>query len=101
VTAKRGTLIWGAKDSQSAMDWSAVNARIVTAALQAILDADCALLIGSTRDHSAVTLKLYNGKTPQTIYVGTVEKLEAALLEAVEAFGSGAEDLFEIFGLRA
>jgi len=91
--------IWGVKRTASALNWSMLDSRVLACALQTILDADCALLIGTTRDHTAVTLKLYVGKEANTIYLGTVEALELALNEAIDAFASQAEDVRQLFGL--
>jgi len=101
VVARKRGLVWGEKRSASALAWVLLDARLLAAALQAILDADCALLIGTTRDHTAVTLKLYQGKDSETEYVGTVESLEAALEKCIDAFASSSEDLRAAFGLSA
>lgn len=91
--------IWGNKETSSALNWSMIDARLLVCAVQAIQDADAALLIGTTRDHTAVTLKLYVGKDSATTYIGTVAKLEEALNECIDGFASQAEDIRQLFGL--
>lgn len=100
VKARKMPLLWGKKETASALNWSMMNSRLLAAAIQVILDADCALMIGTTRDHTAVTLAVYVGKDKATNYVGTVAKLEEALNEAIDAFASQAEDIRVVFGLE-
>ena len=100
VKARKMPAIWGSKATASALNWSMLDARILACAIQAITDADCALLIGTTKDHTAVTLKLYVGKDSATTYIGTVERLEESLNEAIDAFASKAEDIRVLFGLE-
>lgn len=97
--AKAVPALWGEKATTSAMAWCEVNGAVLLAACQAALDADCAIMIATTRDHSAVRLRLYVGKDHRDVYVGTVEALEGALLELVDALSSKAEDLRASFGL--
>jgi hypothetical protein len=99
VKAKKLPAIWGAKSSASALNWSLIDARLLACAVQAVQDADGALTIGTTRDHTAVTLKLWVGKDSVTNYIGTAEKLEEALNELIDAFGSTAEDIRQLFGV--
>lgn len=100
VKARKMPAIWGQKETASALNWSMMDSRLLAAAIQVILDADCALMIGTTRDHTAVTLALYVGKDKATTYVGTVARLETSLNEAIDALASGAEDVRVLFGLE-
>lgn len=99
VKARKLPASWGQKTTASALNWSMVNAHLVTCAIQAVQDADGALMTGCTRDHTAVTITLYFGKVRGTNYYGTVDKLEAALDEIIDTYASSAEDIRQLFGL--
>lgn len=91
--------LWGAKALTNALDWESVNARMVTAALSAVSSADGALMFGVAQGGRGVVLTLFLGGQRAKTYVGTVEELEAALVECVETLASPAEDLLVAFGL--
>lgn len=100
VKVRKMPALWGQKETASALNWSMLDARILAAAVQVILDADCAIMIGTTRDHTAVTLAVYVGKDKATTYIGTVAKLEESLQEAIDAFASKSEDVRVLFGIE-
>lgn len=91
--------LWGNKAVTSALDWESVNARLVTAALSAVSSADGALMFGVAQGGRGVVLTLFLGGQRAKTYVGSVEELEAALMECVETMASTSEDLLAAFGL--
>lgn len=93
--------LWGAKNATSALDWSAVNARIVTCALAAAASADAAVMIGVAQGGRGVVLTVFLGSQRAKTYAGSVEELESLLLEMIESLSSSSEDLYQAFGLVA
>jgi hypothetical protein len=91
--------IWGSKAATNALDWSAVDARLVTAALSAVSSADGALMVGVAQGGRGVVLTLFLGGQRAKTYLGSVEELEGALYECVDTLSSSAEDLRQVFGL--
>lgn len=91
--------LWGNKTTTHALDWSSVEARLVTCALSAASAADCALMFGVAQGGRGVVLTLFSGSQRVKAYSASVEELEQQLRELVESLSSTSEDLLTAFGL--
>lgn len=64
----------------------AIDRETLTLALLSVVEHGCALMIGATRDHGAVSLILMDGQQRHKLYPSNAQELEQALRDLIESF---------------
>lgn len=80
------------RDYAPALDaLKAVDHDTLTAALLAVVEHGCALMIGATRDKGAISLTLLDGNERHRVYPTDVQELHQALTDLVASLGGSAK----------
>ena len=64
----------------------AIDREILTSALLSVVEHGCALMIGATRDHGAISLILMDGQQRHKLYPSNAQELDQALRDLIESF---------------
>ena len=64
----------------------AIDRDILTSALLSVVEHGCALMIGATRDHGAISLILMDGNERHKLYPSNVQELEQAFVDLIASF---------------
>lgn len=74
------------RDYAPALDaLKAIDAKVLTDALLAVVEHGCALMIGATRDKGAISLTLLDGNDRHRVYPTDVQELHQALIDLAES----------------
>lgn len=65
----------------------AIDREILTSALLAVVENGCALMIGATRDHGAISLILMDGNERHKLYPANVQELQQAFEDLIASLG--------------
>lgn len=68
----------------------AIDREILTLALLSVVEHGCALMIGATRDHGAISLILMDGQERHKLYPSTAQELDQAMRDLIESFDTTA-----------
>jgi hypothetical protein len=71
----------------------AIDREILTSALLAVVENGCALMIGATRDHGAVSLILMDGNERHKLYPANVQELQQAFEDLIASLGGDPESV--------
>lgn len=64
----------------------AIDREVLTSALLSVVEHGCALMIGATRDHGAISLILMDGNDRHKLYPSNAQELDQALRDLIESF---------------
>lgn len=65
---------------------NAIDRDLLVQALHSVAEHGCALMVGATRDHGAISLILLDGNERHKLYPANVQELDQALRDLIESF---------------